>query len=120
MAQASLLDGFTLDLFPLVQNFLCPAMIGVVAEALMVAAVVVMLEEGGHLALEISGQVMVFEQHAVFQRLVPALDLALSLWMTWYAADVFDISPSQSFGQIARDVTRPVIGQQARLVRDFS
>ena len=45
MAQASLLDGLTLDLFPLTQDVLGPAMIGIgwrsVAEALMIAAVCV-------------------------------------------------------------------------------
>ena len=76
----------------------------------MVTAVIVMLDEGGDLTFKITRQVIVIEQYAVFQRLVPAFDLALGLRMTRRATDVFDISPLQPFGQIGRDVTRPVIG----------
>lgn len=124
MAQASLLDGLTLDLFALTQDVLGPAMICIgwrnVAEALMIAAVVIVLDEGSDLALKISRQLIVFEQYSVFQRLVPALDLALGLRTTRRTTDVLDISSPQPFGQITSDVTRPVIGQQARLVSDFS
>ena len=49
--------------------------------ALMVAAVIVVLDEGSDLGLEIAGQVVVLEQDAVLQGLVPALDLALGLGM---------------------------------------
>ncbi|MNG37735.1 hypothetical protein D3C84_1251730 [compost metagenome] len=48
----------------------------------MVAAMVVMIDERRDLPLEIAWQEVVFEQHAVLQRLVPALDLALGLGMT--------------------------------------
>jgi hypothetical protein len=52
-------------MLPLAQDGLCPAVIGIgwrdVAEALMVAAVVVMLDEGCHLAFKVAGQVIVFE-----------------------------------------------------------
>ena len=40
-----------------------------------------MLDEGVDLLLEISAQVVVAEQNAVLQGLVPALDLSLGLWM---------------------------------------
>jgi hypothetical protein len=44
--------------------------------------VVVVLDEGFDLGLEVAGQEVVFQQDAVFQDLVPALDLALGLRMT--------------------------------------
>ena len=91
-----------------------------VAEALMIAAVVVMLDEGGDLAFKIPRQVIVFEQYSVFQGLMPALNFTLCLGMEWCATDVLDISSPLPFGQITRDVTRPVIGQQARLVSDYN
>ena len=42
---------------------------------------VVMLDEGGDRRLELALQVVVFQQDAVFEGLVPALDLALRLGM---------------------------------------
>ncbi len=47
----------------------------------MVTLVVVVLDEGVDLGLEVAGQEVVFEQDAVLQGLVPALDLALGLGM---------------------------------------
>ena len=52
----------------------------------MVAAMVVVLDERFDLALEIAGQEVVFQQNAVLQGLVPALDLALGLGMERSAA----------------------------------
>jgi hypothetical protein len=43
----------------------------------MVSAVVVVIDEGIDLNLEIAGQIVVLEQDAVLQRLMPAFDLAL-------------------------------------------
>ena len=48
-----------------------------IAQALVIAGMVVMSHEGGDLAFEIAGQVIVLEQDAVLERLMPALDLAL-------------------------------------------
>ena len=55
----------------------------------MVAGVIVVLDEGADLGLEIAGQVVVFEQDAVLERLVPALDLALRLGMVRRARTCF-------------------------------
>ena len=52
-----------------------------VIQALVVAPVVVVLDEGAELGFEITGQIIVLEQDPVLQRLVPALDLALGLGM---------------------------------------
>ena len=65
-----------------------PALLSRRADALVVATVVVMIDEAGNLPLEIARQKVVFEQDAVLQRLVPALDLALGLGMAGCTARV--------------------------------
>jgi hypothetical protein len=47
----------------------------------VVAVVVIVIDESADLAFEVTGQVIVFQQDAVFQGLVPTLDLALGLGM---------------------------------------
>ena len=83
MAQAAVLNGQFLNLFPGLEDGLTAAEVdiggGQVAEALVVAAVVVVLDEGCDGGLELARQEVVLEQNAVLQRLVPALDLALGL-----------------------------------------
>ena len=59
----------------------------------MIAVMVIVLDEGGDLALEIAGQVVVFKQDAILERLMPALDLALGLWVIGGAADVLLCAP---------------------------
>ena len=53
----------------------------------MVTPVIVVLGEAPDLGFEITGQIIVFEQNAVLERLVPALDLALGLRMARGAAN---------------------------------
>jgi hypothetical protein len=50
-----------------------------IAQALVIAGMVVMSHEGRDPTFEIAGQVIVLEQDAVLVRLVPALDLARGL-----------------------------------------
>jgi hypothetical protein len=54
---------------------------GEVTDALVVPEMIVVGDEVTDLLLEITGQVVVLEQNAVLERLVPALDLALRLMM---------------------------------------
>ncbi len=114
MTQAPGLDGLALYFFALLQDFRRPPVISIggchVAQALMVTSVVVMLDEGGDLLFEITGQIIVFKQDAVFQGLVPSLDLALGLWMARGSSYVLDVSAFEPFRQIASDITRPIIG----------
>ncbi len=85
MLQAPLVDGFAFDPFSLQNDGLAASEVdagrGEIAEALVVASVVVVLDEGLDLRLEIAGQEVVLEQDAVLERLMPALDLALGLGM---------------------------------------
>jgi hypothetical protein len=60
-------------------------------EALVIAGMVVVRHEGGDLAFEIAGEVVVFKQDAVLERLMPALDLALCLRVIRRAVDMLDV-----------------------------
>ena len=75
MQQAPLLDGLSFDAIALEQDRLSAAEVdvgrGEIAEALVVAAMVVVLDEGRNPAFEIARQVVVFQQDAVLQRLMP-------------------------------------------------
>ena len=70
----------------------------------MIADVVIVLDEGVDLPFEITGQVVVVEQNAVLQRLVPALDLSLGLGMIRCPAHMLDALVLEPPGQIARNV----------------
>ena len=78
-------DGLAFDPFALFEDGFCPAEVGVggghIVLALVVALVVVVIDERLDLAFEIAGQEAIFQQDAVLQGLVPALDLALGLGM---------------------------------------
>lgn len=69
MLQAALPDGLFLDLLSRFQDLRAAAMVHVgrreVAEALVVASVVVVIDEGADLPLEVSRQEVVFQQDAV-------------------------------------------------------
>ena len=83
MLQAPVLDGLWFDPFPFQQDGLAAPEVDIggreVIQALVVAPVVVVLDEGAELGFEITGQIIVLQQDPVLQRLVPALDLALGL-----------------------------------------
>ena len=82
MLQASVCDGGTLDALTLGKDRLGPAEVNVgrgeVVDALVIAGVVVVFDEGVDLLFEITGQVVVVEQNAVLQGLMPALDCSPS------------------------------------------
>ncbi len=99
MVQAALLDGLFLDLFsPFDDGGVTPE-VGVsgcdVTNALMVTPVVVMIDEGADLVFEIAWQIIVLQQDAVLQRLVPPLNLAPReavrwlIWGTLYEEDAY-------------------------------
>ena len=124
MKQASRFDGLSFDLFSLFQNGLAPSEVYVggceILQALVVSSVVVVIDKCVDLLSEITRQVVVFQQDAVLQGLMPPLDLALGLGMVWRAADMGDLPVIQPFGKLARDVAGAVVRQQTRLVSDLS
>ena len=117
MQQAPLFDGLSLDPFSLQQDGLAASEVDVggreIVEALVIARVVVALDEGRDLGFEIARQEVVLQQDSVLERLVPALDLALGLRMARRTAGVIDVSVLKPVGQFAGDVTRPIVGEQA-------
>ena len=88
--QAPMFDGDAFDAGALGEDGFVPAEVGVgwrhVAQAFMVTLVIIVFDEGLDLGFEVAGQEVVFEQDAVFEGLVPALDLALGLGMIGRAA----------------------------------
>ena len=113
MHQAAVLDGPALDAHALQQDGLPPAEIdisrGQIAQALMIAPVVILLDECLNIGLKRAWQIVIFQQDAVLHGLVPAFDLALGLGMGGRAADMLDAMLRQPLGKLIRDKARPVI-----------
>ena len=86
MLQSSLSDGVAFDPFSFQKDGSASAEVDVgrceVLQAFMVTPVIVVLDEGRDLGCEITGQIVVLEQNAVLERLVPAFDLALGVSVT--------------------------------------
>ena len=122
--QAPMFDGLSFDPFSLLDDGCGAAEVGVggrhIVQALVVALVVVVLDEGLDLLLEIAGQEVVFKQDAVLQCLVPAFDLALGLGMERSAAHMAHGLRCDVIGQFARDVAGPIVAEQPGLVPDVS
>jgi hypothetical protein len=123
MGQASRSDRQVFELSPSVDDGPVPVEVdvggGEVAEAFVVAAVVVAFDEGANAGFEIARQAVVLEQDAVLQGLVPTLDLALGLRMVRCAADVSHPLVDEPIREVAGDVGRAVIAEQPWLVDDL-
>ena len=122
MLQSSFSNGVAFNLFSLQEDGLASAEVDIggreVLQALVVAAVIVVLDEAADVGFEIAWQVVVFEQDAVLQGLMPALDLALGLRMVRCSSDVAHAVVVEPFREIGRDVARSVVAQRARFVDD--
>ena len=105
MKQASRFDGPSFDPFSLCQNGLAAPEVDIgrseVLQALVVAPMVVMIDKGIDLLPEITGQVVVSQQDAVLQGLVPTLDLTLSLRVIRGTPDMLHLPVLQPIGQVA-------------------
>src|SRR6201998_2308831 len=108
MLQATVGDCLALDPFAFEEDGVGSSEVDVgrceIAKALVIAGMVVMSHEGRDLAFESAGQVIVLEQDAVLERLMPALDLALGLRVIRGAADVLYFLPGQPRREILCDV----------------
>ena len=80
-----------------------------VFQALVIALMVVVADEGIDLRFEISGQEVVLQQDPVLQGLMPAFDLALRLRVIWRAARVLHAFVGEIFGEVAGDVGWSVV-----------
>ena len=85
----------------------------------MVALMVVVIDERLDLRLQICWKKVVLQQDAVFQGLVPSLDLALCLRVIWRSPDVSHFLITQPFSQLSRDLAGPVVREQSWLVHDM-
>ena len=78
MLHAAVFDYLSFDPFPFYENGFIAAEVDIsgcyVVQALVVSLVVVIVDECPDLALEITWQVVVFQQNSVLQVLVPAFD----------------------------------------------
>ena len=90
MLQAPMFECLSLDPFSSFDDGGSPAEVGIggchIVQALVVALVVIVLDEGFDLGLEIAGQEVILQKDAVLERLVPAFYLALGLRMEGSAA----------------------------------
>ena len=81
MLQAPVLDGLSFDSFPFQQDGLAAPEVDIggreVIQALVVAPVVVVLDEGAELGFEITGQIIVLQQDPVLEGLVRAVSTSL-------------------------------------------
>src|SRR5271170_4678512 len=116
VVQASGLDGLSFNPFSFQEDGLAAPEVDVcrrqVCDALVVSLMVVVIDEVADLGLEIAGQIVVLEQDAVLQRLVPAFDLALGLGMEGRTTDMLDAAVLEPFRQIAGDVRGTIVAQQ--------
>ena len=116
--QAAMLDGFSLDPFTSVDDGFCSAEVGIsrrnVAQALVITLVIIVFDERLDLGFQISGQEVVLQQDAVFERLVLTLDLALRLWMERRAANVAHIPFREIVRQIASNIAGAIIFNRAQ------
>ncbi len=108
MFQAADLDGEFFDFLSPFDDCDVSPEVGVsggeVADTLMVAVVIVVIDEGADLAFQITRQEVVLQQDAVLQRLMPALDLALGLGVIGCDANMVYFPVFQPFSQIAGDI----------------
>ena len=108
MVQATVLDGLVFDAPPFSQDgFAAPEVDvrrGQVANTLMVTVVVIMVDEGSDSGLQFPLEEVVLEKDAVFEGLVPSLDLALGLRVIRCTADVLHLSVVEPFGEVSGEV----------------
>ena len=118
--QAPMFDGLSFDACAFEQDRVASAEVDVrrsqVIEALVVALVVVAIDEALDLGFEVAGQIVVLEQDPVLQRLVPVLDLALGLRMIGRTPDVDDLPVVEPFGEVSGDVAGTITRQQPGFV----
>src|SRR4026209_1851472 len=113
MQQAAVLDCLSFDPFSLHEDCLAAPEVDVgrrqIADALVVTQVIVVCDEGFDFGFEVAGQVVVLEQDAVLQSLVPALDLALGHGVIGSAANAMHVVAVEPSGEVSRDVARAVV-----------
>lgn len=115
MLSATLLDGSSLDLSSPLKNACTASEVdvsrGEVIQALVVSAVIVVIDEVGDGAFEATGKMVVFKPDATFEREVPSLDLSLHHRVVELTARAPVVEP---FGQIVCAVRSIIVREQTR------
>lgn len=118
VVQAAFFDRVSFDPFAFEQDGLSASEVDVggseIVEALMVTAMIVMLDEGRNLGFKVLLEEVVFKQDAVLQRLVPAFKFPLRLRVAGSAVNLVDLVFLQPFAEIGCDVTRTVAPTEGR------
>src|ERR1700756_4447293 len=113
MQAASLLDGFSFDLFPPFENGLAAPEVevsrGQVVLGLVVSTVVVVPDELLDALFELSWQVVVVQQDPVFHRAMISVELALRHRGVRPAADMSDAVVPEPLAKLARHIGWTVI-----------
>ena len=119
--QASMFDGLSLDPFSSMDDGRGSAEVSIsgryVFQALVVAPVVIVLDERLDLLLQVTGQEVVLQEDAILQGLVPALNLALCLGMEWSAAHMAHAVRLDPFGQFTSDVAGTIVTEKPWFVQ---
>ena len=117
--QAPGFERLSFDPFSLQQNGLTPPEVDVcgreVAQAFVIALVVVVIDECLDLGLEVGGKEVVVQQDAILQGLMPAFDLALGLRVIRRPTNMAHIPVLQPFGQVTGDAAGAVAPASRRL-----
>src|SRR4029079_2730601 len=121
MLQATVCNSGPLDALAFCEDCLSSPEVDIgrseVVEALVIADVVIVRDEGVDLPFEITGQIVVVEQDAVLEGLVPALDLSLSLGMIRRPTHMLHALTLEPLGQIASNVRCAIVGEEPWPVR---
>ena len=81
---------------------------------------IIVVHEGFDLNIQVFWEEVVFQQNAVFQGLVPTLNLALGLRMIRGATRMLYAFVVQPFGQFPGDITGAIITQKAWFMNDMN
>ena len=123
VVQASGFESVAFDPFSLQQDGLAPPEIdvgrGEIGDALVVSQVSVVGDEVADLLFEIAGQVVVLDQDAVLECLVPAFNLALGLGVQRRPANMAHALVMEPFRQITGNVGRAIVPKQPGAMNDL-
>jgi len=113
MLQAPFVECLSFDPFSFQQDGLASSEVDIggreVAKALVIALVIVVRDEGIDLCFEMAGQIVVLEQDAVLQGLMPAFYLALGLWVMGCTTNMIHTFAIQPLCQITGYITGTVV-----------
>ena len=89
-----------------------------IVERFVIAFVVIVRHKIGKSQLKLPREKEDIEFDNRFHGAMVTFDLALGLRMIWGTTDMIHLPVFQPIGQVVRDVTRPVVAEQARLVQN--